>query len=256
MNVDFTYHTRRSSDPVQLFNTIFSDLISAIDKLDMGGCLPPIFCEAADLLSLPSLELDPTASQVEINTTAVKSLTETVNELQSSVKLFQCPDFSSSIASLQQLVKTAKELKKELTVSVATVKSSSTSLSSVIAGSAPPKVNGRKNPADTKAQAKPSPDRCCNVILFGLPEKKSLAKEKCCIDEVLKFVAGKPVLWNDAFRLGRKKSSDDFASMDVRPHPLLVKVNSVWDRRLLLSAKSKLREYDIEKVFLHEDLSL
>ena len=89
-----------------------------------------------------------------------------------------------------------------------------------------------------------------------MPEKKSLAKEKCCIGEVLKFVAGKPVLWNDAFRLGRKKSSDDFASMDVRPHPLLVKVNSVWDRRLLLSAKFKLREYDIEKVFLHEDLSL
>ena len=153
MKVGFTYHTRWSSDPVQLFNTIFSDLISAIDKLDMGGCLPPIFCVAADLLSLSSLELDPTASQVEINTTAVKSLTEAVNELQSSVKLFQCPDFSSSSASLQQLVKTAKELKKELTVSVATVKSSSTFLFSVIAGSAPPKVNGRKNPADTKAQA-------------------------------------------------------------------------------------------------------
>ena len=248
VRVGFTYHARRSTDPVQLFSTIFKDLISAMDKLDVGGCLPSIFCEATDLLSLPSLELDPPASQVESNTTAVESLTEAVTELQSSVKLLHCSDFSSSIASLQQLVKTAEELKEELTSSVATVKSSTTSLSSVIAGSAFPKGNGRQPPLNSKAQVKPSPDRRCNLILFGLPEKKSLADEKSCIDEVLKFVAGKPILWNDAFRLGRRKTSDDLASLDVRPRPLLVKVNSVWDRRLL-SAKTKLREYDKARIF-------
>ena len=54
-------------------------------------------------------------------------------------------------------------------------------------------------------------------------EKKSLADEKCSIDEVFKFVAGKSVPWNDAFRIGRKKPAEDSCE-DRRPRPLLVKL--------------------------------
>ena len=59
IRLDFAYHARRSSDPVQLFNTVLSDLLQAFEKLDLDECLPAIFCEANDLLSLPTLDLDP-----------------------------------------------------------------------------------------------------------------------------------------------------------------------------------------------------
>ncbi len=52
IRLDFAYHARRSSDPVQLFNTVLSDLLQAFDKLDLEECLPAIFREANDLLSL------------------------------------------------------------------------------------------------------------------------------------------------------------------------------------------------------------
>ena len=68
-----------------------------------------------------------------------------------------------------------------------------------------------------------------NVILFGIPWKGSLADEKCSIDEVLNFVAGKSVPWNDAFRIGHKKppvDSPEGSCEDRHPRPLLVKVSS------------------------------
>ena len=88
-----------------------------------------------------------------------------------------------------------------------------------------------------------------------MPGKKSLADEKCSIDEVFKFAAGKSVPWNDAFRIGRKKPADDSCE-DRRPRPLLVKLDSEWDRRILLSSRYKLKGYEAAKVFLREDLPL
>jgi len=66
----FIYHACCSSDPVLLFNTVLNDLIIAI------------YCEAADLVTLPTLDLDPVAKQVELNTVAVRGLSDTIRELQ------------------------------------------------------------------------------------------------------------------------------------------------------------------------------
>ena len=61
-----------------------------------------------------------------------------------------------------------------------------------------------------------SPERRCNIILFGVPEKKSLSEEKHSIDDILKFVSGRSIPWKDAFRIGRKKSSEDICE-NTRP---------------------------------------
>ena len=88
--------------------------------------------------------------------------------------------------------------------------------------------------------------RSDNLIVFGLPEVKSLPELKESVDELLTFIAGKPVPLNDLFRLGRpSKPSSEFASSEVppRPRPVLLKGSSAWDRRLILSPVRKLRDY-------------
>ena len=59
------YHNRRNADKYQLFECVFTDLVSAFETLDGEDTLPDIYCEANDLLSLPTLELDPVSKQLE-----------------------------------------------------------------------------------------------------------------------------------------------------------------------------------------------
>ena len=56
-----TYQSHRNADKQQLSESLFADLVSAFETLDADDVLPDtdIYCEAIDLLSLPSLELDP-----------------------------------------------------------------------------------------------------------------------------------------------------------------------------------------------------
>ena len=42
-------------------------------------------------------------------------------------------------------------------------------------------------------------DRSWNVILFGLPEGRSLVESKKVVDEVLEFLSGKPIQIKDIF---------------------------------------------------------
>ena len=109
----FTYHTRRSSDPLQLFNTVLGDLIVALDNLDVDNSLPPIYCEASDLLTLPSLDLDPVAKLVESNSIAVTRLAVTIEEMKSENERI-----TFSLDSLDQFVKSANTLEYELTAAV------------------------------------------------------------------------------------------------------------------------------------------
>ena len=38
-----------------------------------------------------------------------------------------------------------------------------------------------------------SPERRCNIIVFGVPEKKLLPEKKHSIDDILKYVSGRSV---------------------------------------------------------------
>ena len=96
----------------------------------------------------------------------------------------------------------------------------------------------------------PSPDgRDCNVILFGLPESRSIVDS---VDEMLGFLAGKPIPVKDVFRPGKYGSKGALSSH--RPHPVLVKPTTLWDRKLILVRKSNLRTFKVPHLFLREDV--
>ena len=68
--------------------------------------------------------------------------------------------------------------------------------------------------------------RASNVILFGLPEGKSIFESITVVDEVFEFLAGWLVLIKDIFCLGKFNQSS-------RLRPLLVKLSATLDKKLL-----------------------
>ena len=90
--------------------------------------------------------------------------------------------------------------------------------------------------------------RACNLILFGLPESGSILVLKSDIDEFLEFLTGKSVNINDVFRLGK------FSSSFKHPRPILIKLATTWDRKIILLHKRKLRDYKTPRLFLREDV--
>ena len=120
----------------------------------------------------------------------------------------------------------------------------------------PSNVNSLPSPPAHKAPSlsHSAPDaRDCNLILFGLPETESIIDTKASVDETLEFLVGKSVLIRDMFRLGKPKhfsSSPD----QGRPRPILIKLSTPWDRKLVLSRKTNLRNFRIPRLFLREDV--
>ena len=87
--------------------------------------------------------------------------------------------------------------------------------------------------------------------MFGLSETHSLIESKEIVDDLLEFLAGKPVQIRDMFRLGKINHSSTAQS---RPRPILIKLSMAWDRKLVLLRKRNLKEFRIKHLFVREDL--
>ena len=72
---------------------------------------------------------------------------------------------------------------------------------------------------------------------------------------MLQFLAGKPVLVKDLFRLGKYVPSADPQNSSHHPRPVLIKLTTPWDSRLILLRKSNLRNYAIPRLFVREDVA-
>ena len=113
-------------------------------------------------------------------------------------------------------------------------------------------VSGSSGPKVTKLASAIS--RADNLIIFGLPEVESLSALKNSVDKLLSFLVGKSVPPCDLFRLGRCRKISD-SGPPGRPRPVLLKFMSTWDRRLVMSAVSKLKDIKMSGLYIREDLS-
>ena len=94
-------------------------------------------------------------------------------------------------------------------------------------------------------------DRVLNLILFGLPESRSIIDVKKTVDDILEFLAEKPIQIEDLFRLGKRNPSP---SPGARPRPVLIKVCATWDHRVLLLRKKNLQQFRLKGLFLRADV--
>ena len=83
------YHQRRSSDKREQINADLEDILAAVDALDVTDKIPPIYCEATELLKLPPLSLDPVSAQVQDNTKSLVALTSVITDLEKRLSTFQ-----------------------------------------------------------------------------------------------------------------------------------------------------------------------
>ena len=225
------FHARRDSDRRSQLAANLEDIIHFFEVLDSVGKIPPIFCEASDLLRLPPLSLDPLAEEVRCNSASLKHLADLVERLETK--------FSSLIDS-----KPAQH-SGQVKQSYATVVSSASHSQVPSPLLAPPRKN-------TLSSSLGSDGRDLNLILFGVPEGGSILQAKKTVDEVFEFLTGKQVQIKDIFRLGRFNKSDSPLS---RPRPLLIKLCTAWDRKLVLIRRFMLKDFHLKRLFVREDVA-
>jgi hypothetical protein len=73
-----------------------------------------------------------------------------------------------------------------------------------------------------------------NIIIFGVNEDRDLSTWRRSVDDILKFIVGHDIALN-MYRIGRYSSD--------KSRPILVKLRSEWDKRLILKTSRKLKSY-------------
>ena len=221
------YRNQRNPDKQQLLDTVISDLMIAFETLDLDEALPSIYFEAKDLPSLPTFELDPVSKQLEANTKELKSLRTSVKYLPSEMKKPIQDQTLPQLQSLKALVQSVQEMKDQLSESISSsvklIKDSATQHSNLVS-------------PHSCTKTPPRLDRKSNVIIFGLQEK-SLVDTRKDVDTILHFLCGRTVPFNNAFRLGHFNADQ----ITAPPRPLLVKLYSMWDRRVIVANKRILK---------------
>jgi len=77
-------------------------------------------------------------------------------------------------------------------------------------------------------------DRSRNIVIIGVGENRDSGTWRDVVSRALEAAAGREVQVEDAFHLGRY--------IEGKKRPVLVKLSSIWDRRLVLSGAHKLNQ--------------
>jgi hypothetical protein len=88
-------------------------------------------------------------------------------------------------------------------------------------------------------------DRALNLVLYGVPENQSAAVWRKTVDDALRHVTGHDVDLVDLHRVGR------FTTGKVRP--VIAKLRTTWDKRLILSNCRMLKYFEHAKIFVAAD---
>ena len=213
----------RDSDRRSQLSANLDDLLQAFHRLDSTDELPMFYCEALHLLKLPPLSLDPIAEQVKLNLSVLKTLSSTIEELNhkiSSLGNIQPPSASSS--SYASAVSFGKKFATPSNTDTL-VQDGKHNLYTVSSSQNNSSMSGRE----------------LNLILFGLQETGSIVESKQLVDEILLFITGRSIPIKDLFRLGKlaRPSSGSSASSSGKPRPVLIKLMTAWNRRVVLYSK-------------------
>ena len=223
--------SRRGSEKRSQAAADLEDILLAFTKLDEVDKIPLIFCEASELVQQPPISVDPIGEMISGNAASLKLLDDKISQIQDDLNGLSSK-FDSGYSSVTPPAVSYSDAVRSPPNPVSVPPIEGSILSNRI--------------------------RSHNLIVFGLPEVKSLPELKELVDQLLTFVAGRPVPLNDLFRLGRlnKPTSQGACSeAPTRPRPVLLKVSSAWDRRLILSTVRKLRDYTLKRIYIREGLS-
>ena len=223
---------RRKSSSRSVSEAKTDDILGLLSYLDNKSLLTDIKFAAIDHDRLPKYgpeELNICCiadKQQELSGTLV-DLTSRVDRIDTSV-----------VDTLQQTVRSVQAQVNEL--------SETTKLLSAMSSSS---SNGSANNLPHSSSLSRHVDRSHNVIISGIEENRDHTVWRDTVSAVLRTAAGRDIHVEDAFRLGAYHSG--------KKRPVLIKLRSIWDRRLVLSGARNLNNDVLfrRKVFINADES-
>lgn len=229
---DRRHSVLRSSSDAELM-----DIITIFNALDTNNGLDGFIFVAADFNRIPKFgpeELNPTA--LATNQSVLESKIESLSSKMES--MFSAHPQGLVDTSVQNAI---ANIEKKLESLRGDVDKQLSHFTAVV-------TEACKN--QTPSQ-KPAEDRSQNVIVFGIEEEKDRLSWITKLHSALHTAAGKDIDLVDAFRLGKRTSPD-------RSRPILVKLQTIWDKRIILNGAFKLRNsiHTKSKVFIRADETL
>ena len=238
--------TQRDSDKRSQLLANLDDILTAFKVLDSKDMIPLIYCEASELYKLPPISLDPVAEQVQSNSKSLNSLVAAVHSLENKLSTLLIPSQVASNGSNVVGDRLTNFARDSDTNTYASRVSSFITTSPNPTSVSPLRLKRSGNPINTE-------DRESNLILFGLPESQSILDSKKTVDELLQFLAEKPVSIKDLFRLGKRTQSTSSTNATY-PRPILIKLSETWDRKVIHLHKRNLQHFRIKKLFIRADV--
>ncbi len=186
--------------------------------------VPEIFCEAIDLVKLPPIVVDSCTELVQRNNASLQAIAGSLDSLRSDIS-----GLSAKLTNVQPRVP---------------IPSSANPPTSSQPSTRPPRT----------LSSQPAPvDRRDNLIIFWLEETRTMSETMDSVQNMVEFLIGRTAQVKDLYRLGKKPESGQPPL--ARARPVLLKLASTWDRRLVLNSRFNLREYSVKGVFVREDLT-
>jgi len=210
------------------------DILVAFDKLDEIDKLPEIFCEAVDLVLLPPIVADSCTELVQRNCSVLEAIELKLDSLSSEIS-----NFSSKMGNVESCL---ADLPSQ---------SNTTAFGN---DRSPPPGSSFKPPSRPRVSSVLT-DRRENLVVFGIKESRSLHDTMDSVKSMLEFLTGRPTPVKGMFRIGRYKKSEVDEPSTPRPRPILLKLASLWDCRLVLANCFNLKHFTVKGIFVREDLS-
>jgi len=229
---------RRNSTTRLAHEAEFDDILGIFDAMDAQNGLSTCLFAASNFDQVPKYgpeELNIGAvvdRQVRMETT-LQCLTTSVSQLKPSSD------------EIQDKPSVALEIQQELDRFNAKINQTLDHMSTVCSKLAE-KVEANVTVSSSASRDLQVADRSMNIVLFGVAENRDATVWRQAVDDALCHVMGRTVDVADMFRIGRFTAS--------KTRPVIVKLRTVWDRRIILSNCKRLKDID-SRIFIVPDES-
>lgn len=243
---------RRNSTVRPAHEAELDDLLGIFDAADAKQALDGLLFVASKLALLP--KFGPEEINLGVVVDRQVKMESSINNLSLSVQQLATSGPAQSDASLQQSLQSiARDMDRRLGDFNAAVSDRLDHLQAVcsqLTESVVSQSQSRSPPqtlSSSPRQQQQQESRSMNIVVFGVAEDRVATVWRQKLDQALQFVCGQTVDVVDAFRVGR------YVNGKVRP--IVVKLRTAWDRRIILANSSKLKNYG-ERIFISPDESL
>jgi hypothetical protein len=238
---------RRNSTVRQAHEAELDDVLGIFDAADAVLALDGYFFAASRLDQLPKFGPEEVnlgvvvERQVKMDS-AIQSLSASIHQLSNNGSDSNDGPTQQAMRSLSQNV----DLRlADFTSTISARLDHLQAVCAQLANSTSVQSNVRASPARVQVQdQQQSTDRSSNVVVFGVKEDRVVNVWRQALDAALSFVMGHTVDVVDAYRIGRFDAS--------KTRPIIVKLRSLWDRRIIVSNSYKLKNFT-GRIFISPD---